>query len=98
MILAKIRILKNFNKISKRNLKKLRKNVGQKKADHLMNQNSFFLRGYQRDFMFEPYIDNLKFQNRKAVSKLRLSDHKFPIEKLRYKNKKEKKGYVKYAT
>ena len=38
--------------------------------------------------MFEPYIDNLKFQNRKAVSKLRLSDHKFPIEKLRYEHKK----------
>ena len=38
--------------------------------------------------MFEPYIDNLKFQYRKAVSKLRLFDHKFPIENLRYENKK----------
>ena len=38
--------------------------------------------------MFEPYIDNLKFQNRKAVLKLRSSDHKFPIKKLRYENKK----------
>ena len=40
--LAKIKILKIFNKILKRNLKKLRKNAGQKKVDHLMNQNSFF--------------------------------------------------------
>ena len=82
-----IMILAKINKILKRNLKKLSKNVGQKKVDHLMNQNSFFCVS-KRNFMFEPYIDNLEFQNRKAVSKLRLSDHKFPIEKLRYENKK----------
>ena len=40
--ISKDKILKNFNKILKRNLKQLTNNVGQKKGDHLMNQNSFF--------------------------------------------------------
>ena len=45
-----------------------------------------FLREYKRNFKFESYIDNLNFDNRKIVSRFRLSNHNLPIERLRYDN------------
>ena len=45
-----------------------------------------FLCEYKRNFMFETYIDNLNYENRKTVSRFRLSNHNLPIEKLRYEN------------
>ena len=43
-----------------------------------------YLREYKRNFTFESYIDTLNYENRKIIAKLRLSNHNFPIEKLRY--------------
>ena len=48
-----------------------------------------FLCEYKRNFMFETYIDNLNYENRKTVSRFRLSNHNLPIEKLRYENIKK---------
>ena len=45
-----------------------------------------FLCEYKRNFKFESYIDNLNFDNRKTVSRFRLSNHNLPIERLRYDN------------
>ena len=45
-----------------------------------------FICEYKRNFQFEPYLDNLPFEYRSKVSKIRLSDHRLPIEKLRYEN------------
>ena len=47
-----------------------------------------FLCEYKRNFKFEAYIDNLNFENRKIISKFRLSNHNLPIEELRYNNTK----------
>ena len=43
-----------------------------------------FICEYKRNFQFESYLDNLSFEYRSKVSKIRLSDHRLPIEKLRY--------------
>ena len=46
-----------------------------------------FICEYKRNFQFESYLDNLSFEYRSKVSKIRLSDHRLlPIEKLRYEN------------
>jgi hypothetical protein len=37
-------------------------------------------------FEYERYLNTINFENRKNVSKLRLSDHKLPIERGRYLN------------
>ena len=96
--ISKDKDLKKFQQNFEKKLKETYEKCWSEESRPLNESKLFFSREYKRNFMFEPYIDNLKFQNRKAVSKLRLSDHKFPIEKLRYENIKEKKGYVKYAT
>ena len=50
------------------------------------NRKLEFYTEYKRNFSFEPYLDNLNHHHKKNVAKLRLSNHKFPIEKLRYNN------------
>ena len=50
-----------------------------------------FICEYKRNFKFESYIDNLNFDNRKIVAKFRLSNHKLPVEVLRYDKIKTEK-------
>ena len=80
--------LKTFQQIFEKKLKETYEKCWSEESRPFNESKLIFLSEYKRNFMFESYIDNLNFQNRKAVSKLRLSDHNFPIEKLRYENKK----------
>ena len=45
-----------------------------------------FLCEYKRNFKFESYLDDLKYEDRKIVAKFRLCNHSLPIERLRYEN------------
>ena len=38
----------------------------------------------KRNFQFEGYLDNIERRNRKEVTKFRLSNHKLPVERMRY--------------
>ena len=48
---------------------------------------------YKKELYFESYIDNLSMKRRKVIAKLRLSNHKFPIEKQRYSNIRRNERY-----
>ena len=43
-----------------------------------------FYSKYKKNFQFENYLDNLNWENRKIISRFRLSNHEFPIENLRF--------------
>ena len=48
---------------------------------------------FKKKFEFEPYLDNIPRDDRKAITKLRLSSHKLPIEVMRYQNKNQNKNW-----
>ena len=76
------------NKIKEMHKKNWNENIKKSFSESKME----FLCEYKRNFKFEDYIDNLNFDNRRIVAKFRLSNHKLPVEVLRYeKIKKEER-------
>ena len=76
-----------FQEKFERKIKEKFKQSWNKELNKSFNESKMeFLCEYKRNFKFETYIDNLNFENRKTVCKFRLSNHKLPIEELRYDN------------
>ena len=48
---------------------------------------------FKKKFELEPYLDNIPRDDRKAITKLRLSSHRLPIEVMRYQNKNQNKNW-----
>ena len=61
------------------------------------NSKLFFYCRYKTDFEFEKYLHLPNFYERKAISKIRCSDHELEIERGRHKNTSREMRYCKYC-
>ena len=50
-----------------------------------------FYKKHKKQFKFEPYLDNIAKNLRIPVTKLRISNHCFPVEILRYRKRRKKR-------
>ena len=73
----------------KRNITKKFLDFWGKEQSSTNNTKLDFYRNIKKQFSFEIYLDILKKEYRIPITRLRLSNHNFPIEILRYKNTKK---------